>query len=73
MKKKLQQLDETDDKETGSCMSNVNTIYRELTEKYLSVLLAQFRRDIKSSMKIEKTNKGVIFKKKVKGFLPSAR
>lgn len=51
---KLQQFDETDYKETVLCMSNVNTIYRELTDKYLSVLLAQFRRDIKSSMKIEK-------------------
>jgi len=49
-----QQFDESDDKENKSYMLNVKNMYRELTEKYLSVLMAQFRRDVKSSLKIEK-------------------
>ncbi|XP_045173548.2 uncharacterized protein LOC123535080 [Mercenaria mercenaria] len=32
----------------------INSIFRELTEKYVSVLLAQFRKDVKSACKIEK-------------------
>jgi hypothetical protein len=47
------EFDQSENSNSGT-LETIEDIFKELTEKYITVLLAQFRRDVKTACKIEK-------------------